>query len=100
MSEWKAPAPDAKDPAGEREEAELYEDLSDSGRGRRHAVPDARGRLHRALADDRGDHRGCHHLGGLGRTSRTSKLSVTQITWGFAHKPYRRRAHIRIARKF
>ena len=30
MAEWKAPAPDARDPAGEREEAALYADLSDS----------------------------------------------------------------------
>lgn len=30
MADWKAPAPDAKDPAGEREEAELYADLGDS----------------------------------------------------------------------
>jgi hypothetical protein len=30
MADWKAPAPDAKDPAGEREEAELYTDLGDS----------------------------------------------------------------------
>ena len=30
MADWKAPAPDARDPAGEREEAELYADLSDS----------------------------------------------------------------------
>lgn len=28
--EWKAPAAGAKDPVGEREESELYADLSDS----------------------------------------------------------------------
>jgi hypothetical protein len=45
MSDWKAPAPDAKDPAGEREEAELYDDLSDSARTwarSYHAIPQAR----------------------------------------------------------
>ena len=45
MSDWKAPAPGAKDPAGEREEAELYDDLSDSGRTwarSYHAIPQAR----------------------------------------------------------
>jgi hypothetical protein len=44
VSDWKAPAPDAKDPAGEREEAALYEDLSDSSRAwglSYHAIPKA-----------------------------------------------------------
>ena len=46
MTEWKAPAPDAKDPAGEREETELYADLSDSGHAwarSYHAIPEASG---------------------------------------------------------
>lgn len=45
MANWKAPAPDARDPDGEREEAELYEDLSDSLRTwarSYHATPQAR----------------------------------------------------------
>ena len=45
MDEWKAPAPGARDPAGEREEAEIYEDLSDSLRTwarSYHAEPEAR----------------------------------------------------------
>jgi len=45
MAEWKAPAPDAKDPAGEREEAKMYADLSDTLRTwarSYHAAPEAR----------------------------------------------------------
>jgi hypothetical protein len=30
MADWKAPAPDAKDPAGDREEADLYADIEGS----------------------------------------------------------------------
>jgi hypothetical protein len=45
LAEWKAPAPGARDPAGEREEAATYEDLSDSLRTwarSYHAAPEAR----------------------------------------------------------
>ena len=45
MAEWKAPGPDARDPAGEREEAATREDLSDTLRTwarSYHAVPKAR----------------------------------------------------------
>ena len=45
MAQWKAPAPDARDPAGEREEAAMYEDLSDTLRTwahSYHAEPEAR----------------------------------------------------------
>ena len=44
-ADWKAPAPDAKDPAGEREEAGLYADLGDSLRTWAHSwssAPQAR----------------------------------------------------------
>ena len=41
MTEWKAPAPDAKDPAGEREETELYADLGDSLQTWAHSWPSA-----------------------------------------------------------
>ncbi len=39
MADWKAPAPDAKDPAGEREEARLYADLSETMRAWAHSYP-------------------------------------------------------------
>ena len=45
LAGWKAPAPGARDPAGEREEAGLHEDLSDSLRTwarSYHAEPEAR----------------------------------------------------------
>ena len=45
MADWKAPTPDAKDPTWEREEAAMYEDLSDSLRTwvrSYHAEPEAR----------------------------------------------------------
>ena len=45
MAEWKAPSADARDPAGEREEAAMGEDLSDTLRTwarSYHAAPEAR----------------------------------------------------------
>jgi hypothetical protein len=44
MTEWKAPAPDARDPAGEREEAIQRADLMESARawaGSYHVTPKA-----------------------------------------------------------
>ena len=44
MAEWKADAPGASDPAGEREQAAMYEDLSDTLRTwarSYHAAPEA-----------------------------------------------------------
>ena len=45
MADWKAPAPDARDPAGQREETAQYAELEDSLRTWAHiwvSVPQAR----------------------------------------------------------